>query len=148
MSLINPFVNSYSLGNMLDEFDNQFFRHFPLGVLNRNRPPMNTFKVDMQEKDTEFVVRADLPGFSSSDVSVEYTGGDSLTITAKRDTEKTSNDVYHYSERSYGEFMRMLKFPKPVSDENIHATFEDGVLSVVVPKKQHSTSRKIQITTN
>jgi HSP20 family protein len=109
-------------------------------ALRRWIPPM-----DLTETDTDFVLKADLPGMSESDVNIELEDN-VLTISGERKAEHEERKAgYHRVERSFGSFRRALALPDGVDPEAVKATFADGVLEVTVPKPAQQLPRKVQI---
>lgn len=106
----------------------------------------NGFKTDILEKKDRFVLEAELPGFKKEDVSLDV-DGDYLTITAtqKNESEEKSGD-YVRRERRSGTFSRSFDV-SGVKTEAITASYENGVLTVELPKKDETvvTTRKIDI---
>jgi HSP20 family protein len=102
--------------------------------------------MDLVETDNAFVLKADLPGLTESDVSVELENN-VLTISGERKSENQDRKAGYYRvERSYGSFRRSLTLPKGVDPAAVAATFDNGVLQVTVPKPEQQAPRKVQIT--
>lgn len=97
--------------------------------------------VEAFQRGSEFVVRADVPGLSRDDLSVEM-GDDALTICGERklDHEEERDGVYR-SERSYGSFCRVVPLPEGAVAESAKANFKDGVLEVIVQAPSHEVRR-------
>jgi HSP20 family protein len=97
--------------------------------------------IDAFQRGNEFVVRADVPGLSRDDLSVEV-GEDALTIRGERkqDREEEREGVFR-RERSYGTFYRVLPLPEGAVADSAKATFKDGVLEVVLQAPPHEVSR-------
>jgi HSP20 family protein len=90
--------------------------------------------VDVQETDTEYMVKADLPEVKKEDVKVEVSEG-VLTIEGERTQEKEEKGrKFHRVEREYGKFVRRFSLPTEVNAEAVKAEFKDGVLNVHLPK--------------
>jgi HSP20 family protein len=128
-----PFKRSRLFKKGEDFFDNFFDEDFTMPM------PFEkmgfSFKVDMKETDTSYIVEADLPGIAKEDVDIDYKNN-YLTIKAKREEkveEKKENFVR--KERKYGEFKRMF-YVDNVDEEKIKASFADGVLKVELPKTE------------
>ncbi len=101
--------------------------------------------MDLLETDDAFVIRADLPGLSESDVSVELEDN-VLTVSGERKIEhEDKREGFYRVERAYGSFSRSLTLPKGVDPEAVNATFDRGVLEVRVPKPEQRKPRKIDI---
>jgi len=94
-------------------------------------------RVEVLEKEGQFVVRAELPGMSKDDVKVEVTDG-LLTIAGERKQEKKEErEGYCYSERSYGSFYRGVPLPEGTDSAKATADFKHGVLEVSMPLALH-----------
>jgi HSP20 family protein len=110
------------------------------GTLRRWLPAM-----DLVETEDHFVLRADLPGMSESDVNIEVEDR-VLTISGERKAEhETSKEGYHRVERAFGSFSRALTLPDGVDPEAVEASFDRGVLEVRIPKPEQRKPRKISI---
>ncbi len=101
--------------------------------------------VDISETESGFTVVADLPGVNKDDVAVTFED-DVLTITGERKDESDKSETNYYrTERIYGRFSRSFTFPKGIEIDGIKAKFENGVLTLSVPKTAESKPRKIKI---
>lgn len=101
--------------------------------------------LDIVEDDGDYVLRADLPGVSADDVTIEIIDS-TLKITGERKAEhEEQKDGYSRLERSYGSFSRTLALPAGVDPESIKATFDRGVLEIHIPKPEDRTPHKVEI---
>jgi HSP20 family protein len=101
--------------------------------------------MDLLETDEEFVLRADLPGMTESDVSIELEDN-VLTVSGERKTEhEDKREGFYRMERSFGAFSRSLTLPKGVDPEAVNAAVDRGVLEVRIPKPEQRKPRKISI---
>ena len=91
-------------------------------------------QLDLYETDAAFILEADLPGVKEQDVAVEVEDGD-LVLRGKRSLERvrTEGNLY-WRERRAGQFVRRLRLPASVDQEQIRVEFRDGVLRVTLPK--------------
>ena len=102
--------------------------------------------MDLVETENAFLLKADLPGLSESDVKIEL-DDNVLTISGERKSEHQDRKAGYYRvERSYGSFRRSLALPEGVEADAVKATFENGVLEVTVPKPAQAQPRRVQIT--
>ncbi len=100
---------------------------------------------DLVETETEYVLRADLPGLSEGDVSIEL-DENVLTISGERKAEhEARKEGYYRVERATGAFSRSLTLPDGVKPDSITASFDRGVLEVRIPKPEQRTPRKVAI---
>jgi HSP20 family protein len=101
--------------------------------------------VDLVEAEDHFVLKADLPGLSEEDVSIEVQDG-TLTISGERTAEHEESERGWYRiERSFGSFNRSLTLPDGVDPDRIQASFSHGVLEVRIPKPEERKPRRIEI---
>jgi HSP20 family protein len=98
--------------------------------------------VEVFERDNNIVVRAELPGMSKDDIKVEMTD-EGLLIQGERKKEKEEErEGWYRSERSYGEFRRLIPLPEGVSADEAKARFENGVLEITAPIPESSRRRR------
>ena len=101
--------------------------------------------VDVEERDQEYVVRAELPGVAREDVNIT-TRGNILTIRGeKKQTKEARDSDYHRTERLYGSFQRSFSLPGNVKEDKIEASFREGILEIVVPKAEDAQAQSIKI---
>jgi len=101
--------------------------------------------VDLVEAEDHFVLKADLPGLSEEDVSIEVQDG-TLTISGERTAEHEESERGWYRvERSFGSFHRSLSLPEGVDPDGISANFDRGVLEVRIPKPAERKPRRVEI---
>jgi HSP20 family protein len=102
---------------------------------------------DVIEDENEIRVLAELPGMGPDDIEIDLENN-VLTVRGEKQEERTESDeqgTYHLAERRYGQFSRSFILPRDVDSENIEASFENGVLSVRVPKSEKARRRRIEI---
>lgn len=101
--------------------------------------------VDIYETKDRLVLKAELPGFDEKDIHLRFQEG-VLTIEGERKFEKESGDEnYHRVERSYGKFHRSFSIPTNVDTEKIAAHFQNGILTVELPKREETKPKQIKI---
>ena len=98
-------------------------------------------QLDLYETKIAFILEADLPGMQQEDVSVTVENGE-LVLKGQRSVKRTtSQGNFYYSERRSGSFLRRLRLPASVDQDNIRAEFSDGVLRVTLPKVSEVSGR-------
>ena len=104
--------------------------------------------VDIREEQERFVIQADLPGVDEEDIEVKVHEG-KLMLSGKREltTEQQEQGAY-YRERRHGSFFRQFALGKAVNVEQIEATFKNGELTLVLPKREEIQPRQIKITSS
>lgn len=119
--------NRSYLGDMFDNF------MFPSDKVNT----ISSMKCDIYEKDNVYYLEMDIPGFDKEDINIEINDNDYVTITALKSDEKISEDDrknYIHRERSYGKNIRSF-YVGGIDKEQIEAEFVNGILKVIMPKK-------------
>jgi HSP20 family protein len=101
--------------------------------------------VDIYEDAEAIHIDVELPGLSKENVSVRLENN-VLAIEGERKlAREDKRDNYHRIERAYGSFMRSFTIPSNVNPEKIDAEFKDGVLRVVLPKREEAKPKQIQV---
>ena len=104
--------------------------------------------VNVMGSDDAIVVTCELPGVKNDDVNISVTG-DTLLIRGERKAEQVSDDrSYHRRERRVSRFSRSITLPTPVDADKAKANFEDGVLTIRIPKSPASQPRRIAVGSN
>lgn len=102
-------------------------------------------EMDVFEREGKTVVRVDLPGIKREDIEVAVEN-DLLVIRGHREEEKEIKEEHYYaSERATGEFSRAISLPEGAKTEDIQATYQDGVLEVVVPHPAAAEAKTTKI---
>ena len=129
-----------------DFFDNFLSRRWPRlldlgspGGLEKGFP-----KVDIIDHDHEIEVQAALPGVKKEDMDVSI-NNQTITIRASTKEEKKVEGKYFRREITRGEFQRTLSLPQNVDNEQVTASFKDGILKVTIPKTEKSKRKSIEI---
>lgn len=103
--------------------------------------------VDMYETDDDVVVKASVPGVDAEDLEISITG-DTLTIKGQSEAkEEVEEENYFYRERWYGAFSRSMAIPTSVEADKAEADFEDGVLTLRLPKAEEMKPKAIKVKT-
>ena len=101
--------------------------------------------VDIKEESNQFIIRADLPGVPLKDIEVTLENG-MLSLKGQRVSESDEQtDQYRRVERVRGTFLRRFSLPDVADAEKVSAKCRDGVLEVIVPKREAAQPRKIAI---
>jgi len=130
----------------LASFQNEMSR-FMNGLLEGNGRSVQSWipTADVWETEDEVVYAFDLPGIPEDKISVELDDG-ALTITAERERAQTVEDGRYFRfERRFGTFTRTIGLPQGVTEENVKAGYENGVLEVHVAKPEQPKPKKIEI---
>jgi len=103
--------------------------------------------IDMYQTDNEVVVKASLPGMKAEDVEISV-AGDMLTLKGEyREEQEVNEENYFRKEMHFGSFVRSLEIPVPVKVDKAEAVFEDGVLTLTMPKTEAVQPKPIKVKT-
>jgi len=103
-------------------------------------------RLDVVERNGEFVVKAELPGVKKDDIEVSVENG-VLTINAetRSETEEKEGDRVIRQERRYGRYVRSLRLGKAVDERKVKAAYKDGILELTLPKAEEVKPKKISV---
>ena len=134
----NPTRDIVEMQTQMDRLMDSFFNE-----------PDNTERfglaVDVAENDDIFTITAALPGVNADDLHITL-DKDVLTIQGETKVEEMQEGTrYHLRERRYGAYSRSLRFPVPVNGDAIEADYDEGVLTVRVPKAEVVKPKRIAV---
>ncbi|MBQ8074187.1 MAG: Hsp20/alpha crystallin family protein [Clostridia bacterium] len=138
MSTYLPTLFGENLMDVFNDFDRDFFRgiRMPEHVLYGKNAP-HLMKTDVRETETGYEVDMDLPGFKKDEIKLELNNG-TLTVSTQKSMEKKDEDKNGKllrQERYAGSMSRSFYVGEHVTEEDVKARFEDGVLRLSIPKK-------------
>ena len=138
-----PMSEAVTLRDAMDRlFDEAFTR--PWGLTEAGRYSMAP-SVDMFETDSDVVIRATLPGLKAEDVEINVTG-EMITIKGQsKQQSETKEKAYHIREQRWGAFERSLALPTTVLSDKAKAEFEDGILTITLPKAEEVRPKTITV---
>lgn len=128
------------------EMQRQFDRAFnDVWSDTESRMSENWMPIDVTETEDSYTVAADLPGLNADDIEVNFHDG-VLTIhgEVQRKAENDENRVL-VRERTYGKFSRQIRLPMHVDADKIQASYDEGVLTLELPKAESAKPRQIQV---
>ena len=139
-----PVSDMMSLRDAMDRlFEDSF-------VTRRGFPALwngDTLALDVYETEESLVIKTSLPGVKPEEVDITVTD-DVLTIKGEaKSDEKVENANYLRQERRYGTFQRSLQLPGSLQTDSAEATFENGVLTLTIPKAEEAKPRTMQVKT-
>ena len=142
----SPNADARSAARAMDRLIEQFFGEQTPDSTQSQTPPTYYLPVDIFESEEAYTLVASVPGFKEEQVEVTFEDG-ILTIKAKADEHKAPGRWLR-QERPYGSFVRRLEVPAQVETAKIAAHFDNGELSVTIPKTAKPKPVKIQIGTS
>jgi HSP20 family protein len=130
-----------ALRDRMNQLFGDFGQNFPAGWLDQNDRFVLAPNIDVVESENEAVITAELPGVDRDDVDLSFEN-DTLILSGEKKAEKTEEDKdkkYRLVERSYGSFRRAIPLPFKADADAIKAAFDNGVLTVTVPKSKDAS---------
>lgn len=133
------------------DWNNFFDRLFTSPLFPEQAPIGTNFRtwepaLDLSETETAFVARLEVPGFHKENLDVHY-DGEMLVLSGHRTLQKDhEGEDFLWHEREEGKFARSVRLPKAVDEKNITAEYQEGVLTITLPKMAPTPKAKISIT--
>lgn len=122
------------------------FRNFGLRSMFRDLELAPEIRIDVTESDGSYEVSADIPGVRKEDIDIAVDGSQvSITAETRRQTEQKKGEREVRSERYYGQVFRSFSLPTDVDDAKAQAHYENGVLTLHLPKKANGQQRRIKV---
>ena len=143
LSRWEPASDVMTLRDAMDRlFDDAFTRPFSL---RNGGSTWSSLPIDMYQTNDEVVVKAVVPGFRPDQVQISITG-DVLTIRGELTQEEEKKDkAWHLREQRLGSFERSVELPVSVTSDKATAEFENGVLTITLPKAEEVKPKSISI---
>ena len=137
-----------TVATVRDDFDRLFDRFWNTGLFGPAPRVFETMwqpSLDFSENDKEYIVRLEAPGVPKDDLEVNV-DGHTLTISGRRDFEREDKtEEYFYREREAGKFVRTVQLPTMVDQAKVTANYQDGIVTIRLPKTEPSAKTRIQI---
>jgi len=125
--------------DLMDDMTNVFLTH----------DERITMPIDLIDDGDQYVIEANLPGVSKSNISIDLNQAErfiEIKVNAPESTEdEKEKKKYLHRERFFGNIVRKIRFGKPISPENAKTTFENGVLTITIPKSEEAKNVKLLI---
>ncbi|CUS83418.1 HSP20 family protein [Candidatus Kryptobacter tengchongensis] len=135
-----PFKEVEMIEKEINKLFNDFFKTFQSGY----EYPL----LDIVDTKDNLVIYAEIPGVSKDDVKVKI-HNDVLTISGERKEPEVSEKANCLiREREFGKFMRSVRLPYPIDVDKVSAEYKDGILKIILPKKEEAKPKEIQINVN
>ncbi len=137
-----------NLNDLQREIDRVFGQFFPSREgddESTSRQAVWAPRTDLSETPNGYRLQLDVPGLSKEDLNINYKDNQ-LTVSGERTSDRTNEDEeYVRVERSFGQFYRAFTLPRSVNADDITASYENGVLTIRVPKTEKETPQQIDI---
>lgn len=134
-------------GSLVDDVFNDFFQRASLPpTRNAEVPSVARARMDVVDKGGAFEVKVDLPGVAKDDINVTVEGAHvTLQAETRRQSEQKDGERVLHSERSITSYARSFELPSEVTEDGAEAGFENGVLTLTLPKRVAATSKRLSI---
>jgi HSP20 family protein len=147
---MNPITLFRSSRHPLAQWQKDFDRFFeeagwPVSKTSATSPTVFEPSCEVTEDKSNYFFKFDLPGMNKDQVKIEIHENQLTVSGERREEKKEDNKKYHFSEFSYGSFLRTFTLPANIDAEKVEAKFDNGVLAVTVGKTEMSKSRQINI---
>jgi HSP20 family protein len=146
---MTPLARRELLSPLFEEFFDDFFSvpaWTPAVRTAENAMATGRARMDVLDKGEKFEVKVDLPGVRKEDIDVSVEGHRvSISARLKEEKEVKEGDRVLHSERSYTSYARVFELPVEVSDAGAEAAYDNGVLTLTLPKKASATIKRLMI---
>ncbi len=143
----NPTREIMSAWNEFDRLFNRMLRSDDVDAERTEMSNIGTWRpaVDITEREKEYVLTVELPGINEDDVHIALKDN-VLTLKGEKkfETEETEENRY-YNERVFGSFQRMIRFDSEIKDDDVRADYENGVLTIILPKSEKTMHKQIPV---
>lgn len=136
----NPWTDLFSM-------QDQLLYNDALGRNMMSERTIHTLPIDIRQSDAAFEIEASVPGFKPEDVEITF-DENVLTIRGVRQEHEVTRGAYVRRERNLHSVYRQIGLPAEVKDDQISAAFEDGILTVTVPRAQRAQPKRIAVKTS
>ncbi|BBI47793.1 heat-shock protein Hsp20 [Vreelandella olivaria] len=144
-SELSPFMGMHQ---ELDRWMDSVMRQFGMPSLESRAgdlPGLLQPRLDIAEHDSEYVISVEVPGVEEKDLAISLDDHRLVIEGEKRQESHSEDNKLHRIERSYGRFQRVLDLPGDAKDEDIKASFKNGILTVRVPRSEQAKAARREI---
>lgn len=140
-------TRSNNLRNLQREIDRVFDNFFPTRYTEEDETSKAVWapRVDLSETDDLYRIELDVPGMNREDLNISFQDNQLTVSGERREQQREEDSEYVRVERAFGHFYRTFRLPKTVNADDIEAHYENGVLTIEVPKAEESKPQRIQI---
>ena len=137
--MFDPFEEIRRMHERLNKIFEEFERIGPRTIA------VETFPIDMIDEGDNIKIIADLPGFNKEDIEIWIEDGDLVIKAVRKEEKEEKAENYIRRERRFGEVYRKIALPVEVDIDKIKATYNNGVLEIVIPKSEKAKKKVIKI---
>ena len=141
----DPFRDMLAMRTQMDRIMDEWLRESN-GVENsENGQSAMRLALDVRVIDNHFTVKASIPGIKPEDLEISFNENTLMIQGESKEEHVDENERYHLRERRYGRFVRSVTLPVPVNSDEIDAQYDNGVLTLTLPKAEEIKPRKINV---
>ena len=145
---MNAIIRRDSLGSIFDDIFSDYFTRggWPVAGRSADRPAAVLARMDVVDRGDRYAVTVDLPGVKKEDIRVTVEGTRvAIAAETKSQSEIKDGDKVLHTERMATSYARSFELPTEVTEEKADASYENGVLQLVLPKRVHVAGRKLNV---
>jgi HSP20 family protein len=137
-------INDRNLLNKIwrDDFFDSFFSLVDSNSKFNNENYLNS---ELKEDKDNYYIKAELPGFERDNIKIDFDNNRLIIRAEKEEVEEVNGKIDHFSEISYGSFSRVFTLSKNINEKGIKAKYQNGILSIEIPKLDKSEVSNINI---
>jgi len=146
--MANALIRRDPFGSLFDDFFGDFFNRtgWPVAARSAEMPSVARARMDVIDKNDRFEVLVDLPGVKKEDIQVTIEGSRvAISAESKSEKEEKEGERVLHSERYAASYARTFELPVEVTEAGAEASFENGVLRLVLPKRATVASKRLAI---
>lgn len=145
---MNAIIRREPVGSLFDDFFSDYFTRsgWPVAARNADRPAAVLARMDVVDRGDSFAVTVDLPGVKKEDINVTVEGTRvAIAAETRAKSEARNGEKLLYTERTATSYARSFELPSEVTEDKADASFENGVLQLVLPKRAPLAGRKLSV---
>jgi HSP20 family protein len=137
-----------TLGSLFDDFFSDYFTRsgWPVAARSADRAATTLPRIDVVDRGESYAITVDLPGVKKQDINITVEGSRvAIKAETKSQVERKDGEKVLYTERTASSFARSFELPAEVSEDKSDASYENGVLQLTLPKRQHVAGRRLDV---
>jgi HSP20 family protein len=145
---MNAIIRRDPLGSLFDDFFSDYVTRsgWPVAGRSSERPAAVLARMDVVDKGDRYAVALDLPGVKKEDIRVTVEGNRvSVSAETRSQLERKEGDKVLHTERTVTSYARSFELPAEVTEDKADAAYENGVLQLTLPKREHVAGRKLSV---
>lgn len=145
---MNAIIRRDSLGSLFDDIFSDYYTRsgWPAAARDAGRPAVVLARMDVVDRGDRYAVTVDLPGVAKEDIHVTVEGTHvAITAASKSQSQTKDGDKVLHTERKATSYARSFELPAEVTEDQADASYENGVLQLLLPKRIPVAGRKLSV---